>query len=772
MPSSSEPTRRVRARGAPSGQQLGAGVAIAGVAAVLAVLADAAPTGIDALDALYRAATAAAIVLAASRARRWALFWAGGVLAVFSTGAMLFVAALAIGLVGALAWFDRRDRVLAAVVGLLLSVVAFRMGSVGFHGLTALAGIIAVVPLLVSGYRNSRSRWRKVARWCVAGLAALVVIGAATALAAVAVHSGDIASAVDQSNNGLDALEGGAGDVAVADLADAEEKFASTASTFNGPLLAVSRAVPVVSQHVTAVGGVADAGAAITAAAQRASAAVDYDTLLLPGGGVDLAALRALRDPIIRSDRAVAQAITAVEDGRSPWLVGPVTSRLDWLEHEMDEVAPDTELARLALDALPALLGGDAPRRYLVLFGTPAEARDLGGHIGHYAELEAYDGTISLTETGPIIDLWTAEGAEFRELLDPASYPDSFIANRPQDFPQNWGATPDLPTAARAAAELYPQSGGKPIDGVAYIDPEGIAALLEITGPVTVPGLPFALDTDNAVQYLVTDQYTIHEDGGSEVLTDLLDEVFSELTTVALPGPDRLGDILGPATRGGHLQFWSFGEDDAPLLDRVGLSGRLPAVAPGQDFLSVLTSNANPNKIDRYLERDITHDVEWNRDAGRLDATTTVRLTNTAPPATEPIAVYGNEHDLPPGTNRTVLSILTPLTADEMRVGGTPVPLAQTREFDRWRYSVIVEIPPGEDVTVELVGAGAGPAGDTYQLMLDPQPLVTPDQVQVAVTTTGSGGDPIAGPGLDVSGRTATYEGTPTEPTLFLVSAQ
>jgi hypothetical protein len=657
-------------------------------------------------------------------------------------------------------------------VGLLLSVVAFRMGSVGFHGLTALAGIIAVVPLLVSGYRNSRRRPRRIIRRTVLALAIATAVGALVALAAVAVHSGDLDSAVTDATNGLTALEGGESDAAVDELNDARDKFDSAAATFNGPLLFLSRAVPVVSQHVAAVGDMAEKGANLADSAARAAGIVDYETVLLPAGGVDLATLRAYRDPIIRSDRAVTDALVAVEERSSPWLVAPLTDRMDTLEDELLEVAPDTELARLALDALPALLGGDAPRRYLVLFGTPAEARDLGGHIGHYAELEADDGTISLTETGPIIDLWTAEGAEFRELLDPASYPDSFIANRPQDFPQNWGATPDLPTAARAAAELYPQSGGNPIDGVAYIDPEGIAALLEITGPVTVPGLPFVLDADNAVEYLVADQYTIHEDGGSAVLTDLLEEVFSELTTLALPGPDRLGDILGPATRGGHLQFWSFGEDDAPLLDRVGLSGRLPAVAPGQDFLSVLTSNANPNKIDRYLERNITHDVEWNRDAGRLDATTTVRLTNTAPPATEPVAVYGNEHDLPPGTNRTVLSILTPLTADEMRVDGAPVPLAQTREFDRWRYSVIVEIPPGEEVTVELVGAGAGPAGDTYQLMLDPQPLVTPDQVQVAVTTTGSGGDPIAGPGLDVSGRTATYEGTPTEPTLVLVSAQ
>jgi hypothetical protein len=275
------------------------------------------------------------------------------------------------------------------------------------------------------------------------------------------------------------------------------------------------------------------------------------------------------------------------------------------------------------------------------------------------------------------------------------------------------------------------------------------------------------------VQYLTADQYTsLDDDQSSAVLTSLLEEVFGQLTTIALPGPEPLSQILGPVTRGGNLQFWSFGENDAPLLDRVGLSGRLPAVAPGQDFLSVLTSNANPNKIDTYLRRDITHDVQWNRGTDRLDAVTTIELSNTAAASDEPVAVFGNEHDLPTGTNRTVLSVLTPLTATEMRIDGEPVPYSQRREFDRWRYSVTVEVPPGGTVTVELVAAGAGPTGDTYQLVLAPQPLVTPDDLTATVTAVGTSSGLAPGPGITVTGTTATYEGTPAEDTLISASAQ
>jgi len=56
-------------------------------------------------------------------------------------------------------------------------------------------------------------------------------------------------------------------------------------------------------------------------------------------------------------------------------------------------------------------------------------------------------------------------------------------------------------------AQLYPQSGGPSIDGVLAIDPYGLAALLNFTGPIDVPGLAEPLTSANAAQVLLTQQY-------------------------------------------------------------------------------------------------------------------------------------------------------------------------------------------------------------------------------------------------------------------------
>ena len=202
----------------------------------------------------------------------------------------------------------------------------------------------------------------------------------------------------------------------------------------------------MVGQHVAAVGELAETSAELAESAAQVADAVDYDTLQLDGGGVDLEALRAYRDPVIRSDQAVEDAAATIAVRRSPWLLAPLQSRMDSLEEKILDVAPDTQMARLAVEFLPAMLGEDGVQRYLVLFGSPAEARDLGGHIGHWAELEADNGRLDLTKSGPIIDLWLG-GTVNRRLMNESLYPASYIDNRPQNLPQNWGASPDMPAS-------------------------------------------------------------------------------------------------------------------------------------------------------------------------------------------------------------------------------------------------------------------------------------------------------------------------------------
>ncbi len=155
---------------------------------------------------------------------------------------------------------------------------------------------------------------------------------------------------------------------------------------------------------------------------------------------------------------------------------------------------------------------------------------------------------------------------------------------------------------------------------------------------MTDPDTGTVLSADDAVQYLVADQYdTCDEDERSEVLTRLLDEMFAVAHHDRPPRPGTRwprswarspGAAISSSGRSATVRTPSWTGSASP--------GRIPDLAAGQDFLSVLTSNANPSKIDTYLSRAVTHDVAWDRDAGRLDATTTIELTNDAPAGCRP----------------------------------------------------------------------------------------------------------------------------------------
>ena len=335
----------------------------------------------------------------------------------------------------------------------------------------------------------------------------------------------------------------------------------------------------------------------------------------------------------------------------------------------------------------------------------------------------------------------------------------------PTRFPQNWSATPDLPTVARLAAELYPQTdGGGPVDGVIYADPHALAASLQVTGPVRVPGTDRSLDAAGAVEFLERGQYAefATESQGDQVVTDLVRAALDALLEGRLPAPSTVATAFGPAVDGGHLRFVSLHDGDLPLLERLHLDGAVE-VPPGGDALAVISRNANPSKIDAYLERRIDDRVTWDPDSGEVRAQVVVTLTNTAPSTGLPDVVAGPPPGAPPGTNRTELAVLSPFRLTGAAIDGAPA-AAGTRDdvAGLRRHSLSLDLAPGQTrtVTFDLEGTVEGP---DYRFRWIGQPLSNPDEARLVITSTGpafrggaSGGSVDLAESLTDGGRLVT----------------
>jgi hypothetical protein len=500
-------------------------------------------------------------------------------------------------------------------------------------------------------------------------------------------------------------------------------------------------------------------GVELTGAAEQVAASVDYDALARVGGGIDLAQLEALGPPVDEVLARLTAAERQLAASRSPWLVPPVSNRLEDLLEEVADLRGESEVASSAVEHGPGLLGAERPQRYLVLLGSPAELRDLGGHIGNWAELVVDDGVIELVQVGDPAQL-SLPGVDTELSERPGGPPESMMLLQPALFPQNWGGSPDFGVVADLSAELFERATGRPVDGVVYLDPVAFAALLEVTGPVEVPSLQRSIDSDEAVQFLTRDQYALFptESAGNAAVKTLVSDTFERFVSTTLPGPRRMSELLAPSVRDGRLRFLTRAAEDDDLLERLHLPGRL-RVAGGEDVLAVVNRNANPSKIDAFLRQQVDYRVDWEPSDGTVSSRVTVTLSNDAPGAGLPDLVIGNKHGLAKGTNRTDVAVVTPFQLDRVTVDGAEVPVTPTLEGALYRYTVRVPVDSRNEVEVRFDLRGEVTAGTGYRLTLVDQPTLDPTESTVAVTSPGTDVRGIAPAGTTGNAGTAAVSG-------------
>ncbi len=712
-------------------------LAIAAVSGVLAAATSTAtPTGWRPADLGWVWFVVTVVALCASRAQRWTLLWMAVPGAALGVGAGRIAGVLALAAAVVVLWRTIRDRRVRTAVGGLAGTALLSMelpGGVRLTGATALLTVLALGPVVWTAWRRARRGERRVAVRALAVLTGLCAVGTACAVALAILTAPAAVDAVEASNTAVARAGGDDTAATAAGFRAAGDDFAALRSTADRPWFLPARIVPVVGNNVQLTRTAFAAGAELNRTAADLAVNVDQSALSRPDGGVDLTVLASFATPATDAAAAVAQAQDDLAAANSPWVLPPLESRLDEIATSLDDAQRSADTVARAAEVLPGMLGADGPRRYLLLLGNPAELRDVGGHLGNWAEIVADDGRLELVEVGAPYDLFTPN-----EVVPPridGTFSDSFLEIRPQYFPQNWGSTPDMDAVARMAAGLYPQARpGPPVDGVIYADPTAFAALLELTGGVEVPTTEVVLTADNAVQFLTVGQFVTLTDvaPGTDPLGDAIEQAIGRFTDAPLPAPRRLVDLFSDVVAGGHLQVSTFDDGVNDLLDRTGLRRTLER-RNQEDLLAVVNRNANPSKIDAFLRREVDYSVDWQRSTGQIRSTVTVRLTNEAPAeGLAPVQSQGPP-TTPERTNRTQLSILTPLAAVLAEQDGQRAAFATQPETPSiFRHSVWVELAPGQSTEVRLDLSGIVDAG-TYQLHWIGQPLLINEPTTVRV---------------------------------------
>ena len=711
--------------------------------AVAATFIPSSPTGIPLWDLVLVIAFVVAVAAAAAGASRRAVLAVASAVALLAVlgGSGLPAAFLGLGTAVGVGAIGVRLPAPKALAGGWSGVALLDLGwPDGEPARVVVAGALVLglggAALLRAGARPRRT----------ALVGALAATGAAGAIAALfgvqaAAARAQLDEAGDAARVGLAAARDGRLADATVALARAELHFARARHRLDVAAAWPARLLPGVAQNARAMSAVARSGEELAGAAAQVAVDIEVDDLRVRRGRLDLDEVAAARRALAEISGLLRASTEDLAGARSAMLLPPVADAVETFAVRLEDAATSTTTSLEILRVLPRLLGADGPRRWFVGLMGASEARAAGGIIGSHGILTAEDGALDLGPLGRTAEL-NRSGSGDRRLAGPPDYVARYARYAPEWTWQNITMSPDGPSIGEVIEDLHPQAGGVPVDGVIVVDHVGLAALLQLTGPVRVPEWPEPLTPTNLGDILLHEQYLrFDRPDRVDFLADAARAVFDRITASDLPPPSDITSALRGAIAGRHLFLHSAHDREQALFERLGLDGALPPVEG--DFLAVVTQNGSGNKIDWFLDRTVTYDATVDPRSDEVAGELTIRLDNRAPAAGLPHYVIGGVGDDPtePGESRLILSVYSALSLLGAEIDGEPLALRTERELGRWVHEAVVRIPPGGSVTVRIQLRGEVAANGRYRLDVRPQPTVRPDALRIVVR---SGRDRVA----------------------------
>ena len=539
-----------------------------------------------------------------------------------------------------------------------------------------------------------------------AGIAVVVLLSALGWLAVTAFlargHLLDVRSEVNRLQNDLS--DGRTARLSPA-LADIRGDAASAHRLTSDPVWWTAAHVPLLGRTFATTRGLTRAADDVASSVlpQLADAAAHLDPAEVRGddGSLALSRLTAASPFLDRANSALDDTRALVADLPRSGVFGPVARAHGELDQQLGGLAGSLDAAARAARVGPAMLGAQGPRRYLVMFQNPAEARGTGGLPGSFAVISADAGKLTLERTGsdrelqdaptPVVDL----GPEFNARW------------RAADVDRGWrgaNSTPHYPWAAQIWQKLWERQTGQQIDGVIAVDPLALGYLLEVSWPIRLSDGE-VLDGDNVAQWTLSTayfKYPGNNDRRKELLTELAEKAFDRFSG-GDGGGAALLRALGRSAGEGRVLLWAARPDEQSVLLGTPIAGTvLDREGP---LAALVLNNGAGNKLDYYVDRTLTYDVLSCGD-GERTVRAEVTLTNNAPPGGLPdyVDVRTDGRPSTPGQSRTFVNYyatrgarITGATLD-----GNPVRIVNGVERGRPVFAADVEIRAGQSRTLVL----------------------------------------------------------------------
>lgn len=408
-----------------------------------------------------------------------------------------------------------------------------------------------------------------------------------------------------------------------------------------------------------------------------------------------------LRGPAASLSNAASRAVRIDADAT----IAPVSEMIHDLQEAVTDASGAVGTLHGASVLLPAMLGSDGPRTYVVVVQNNAELRSAGGTVGALVLLRAEAGVISLVRSASPLDLPPREPVA--ELSDPVI---ALFGEDPARTVQNTTSVPDFTEAAPLIATMWQSTFGDTVDGVLAMDVQVAAHLLEATGPVTAG--PLALDDETVVDALASEiSLTSPDQATRDALFVGASAAILDAARAAPPADLMVALAASAAER--RIRIWSVHPEEQKILAASTLGGALPDDLPDSATVGVLINDTTGGMMDYYTDPRFT--VAVGECHGEPTTRVTIRWSNNAPAdaASLPSLVTGDGgRGVPPGDIGTLVAVYGPTgsSVDRAVRDGQSEADQRTTWDARPLVQFSIVLAPGEsrEVTVDFRGPGAG----------------------------------------------------------------
>uniref|UniRef100_A0A831Z0T3 DUF4012 domain-containing protein n=1 Tax=candidate division WWE3 bacterium TaxID=2053526 RepID=A0A831Z0T3_UNCKA len=322
----------------------------------------------------------------------------------------------------------------------------------------------------------------------------------------------------------------------------------------------------------------------------------------------------------------IREELNRIDPNRYPDSFRGVRVRF-WLQEAqnvLNETEPLISRGKEVLELAPALLG--SPKRtYLVLLQNDAELRATGGFITGFS--------LVTVEGGRVADNQSHSGAYFAqtyppELGSPPPMIGKYLNVRKWHF-QDANLSPDFPISAQTILGVWEKSGFPPVAGVMAINTKIVADLLNVTGPIRIPGYDRDLSKTGlpedcrqggrdftSVNLVCRLEYYVEKAPQGNVTTEerkaifdkFSDALIQKISTSSAEIWPQLFDFVFRHLKEKNLLVYAVDAREEALIRDLGYAGEIKEYSG--DYLHINDSNFGGLKSDLYMQEEVEQSLQ------------------------------------------------------------------------------------------------------------------------------------------------------------------